>query len=462
MERERLESLEKLRELGERPFLTDAPGLPCPVEGGYDEGRNVELAGRILTIRRMGKMCFATIMFCETADVETPSRIQAVFQEGFTKDGWRETVKHVHIGDILYFSGVYKSTVSGEPSVFVSEFTVLTKALVTVPFGQEKDGEAFNQVQDAEKLMRHRHLAMLTDDSLRSRLVARSRMLSRVRQSLESASFIEVQTPVLLQIPGGAEAKTFDTHYNAYDAEVKLRISLEIQLKKLLCGGFMRVFEIGTVFRNEGVSAKHNPEFTLLEYYSAYDNFAKGLSMFKRIAWGASQAFDREIQPDAWLTMTMRDAIMNYAGQDIDTWDFDDPVSIEKLEDCMVSFVEPNLHEPTLLTHHPVCISPLARSVDGKYAERFEAYIDGTEIANGFCEQNDPQAQLAAFEAQNAAFGNPIDHDYIYALSCGMPPAFGVGIGLDRLAMVLSGTDHIRQVSWFPFVKPIKEQNINV
>jgi lysyl-tRNA synthetase class 2 len=335
----------------------------------------------------------------------------------------------------------------------VQSFNVLTKALTTVPYGQEKDGEAFNQVRDVEKLMRHRHLAMLIDDDLRARLVTRSRMISNIRRALDSSYFVEVQTPTLLQIPGGAEAKTFDTHYNAYEADVKLRISLEIQLKKLLCGGFERVYEIGTVFRNEGISAHHNPEFTLLEYYTAYDNFEAGLDRFKLVVSAASGG---KVAYDSWTTMTMSEAIENYTGSKMEDW-WHYPDFAEVVDRTMKEHVEPNLTSPTIITHHPACMSPLARTQDGLYAERFEAYIGGMEVANGFCEQNDPRAQFAAFEAQSAAYGTQIDHDFIYALSCGMPPAFGVGIGLDRLAMVLSDTNHIRQISWFPYVKPTQE-----
>lgn len=455
MQTERIDSLQQLRSLGGHPYLTDTPNLWMPI-GGYEEGVSVSLVGRILTIRRMGKMCFATIMYAETPNASTLSRIQIVFQTGYTDDGWRETVKHIDSGDIVHFDGEFKSTVAGERSVFVKNFRVISKALVTVPYGQEKDGEAFNQVRDVEILMRHRHLAMLIDSELRERLIARSRMISRIRQALDSASFVEVQTPTLLTIPGGAEAKTFDTRYNAYDADVKLRISLEIQLKKLLCGGFDRVYEIGTVFRNEGISAHHNPEFTLLEYYTAHENFEQGLERFRAIVQIASSAFENPIQEDSWTVMTMREAIENYTGSDMQDWEFY-PNFAEVVENTMKEHVEPNLISPTIITHHPACMSPLARSTDGFYAERFEAYIGGMEIANGFCEQNDPQVQLAAFEAQQQAIGGEIDHDFVYALSCGMPNAFGVGIGIDRLAMVLSGAHHIRQVSWFPYTKPVQE-----
>lgn len=237
MQTERIENLEQLRNLGQNPYLTDTPFIWTP-SYGYEEGTNVALVGRILTIRRMGKMCFATIAYSELPNMDELSKIQVVFQQGYTEDGWREIVKYIDSGDLVHFKGVYKSTTSGEQSIFVQQIKVLTKALVTVPYGQEKDGEAFNQVRDAEILMRHRHLAMLIDGELRSRIVSRSRMISNIRKFLDTAYFVEVQTPILLQNPGGAEAKTFDTHYNAYDADVKLRISLEIQLKKLLCGGF--------------------------------------------------------------------------------------------------------------------------------------------------------------------------------------------------------------------------------
>ena len=449
MDLDRLESLRMLRELGESPYLADAGELGLVL---YVEGGSVSMVGRVLTIRRMGKMCFATVSYCGLPNSPKTFRIQIVFQQGYTTDGWREIVKHIGTGDLLYINGTYKTTTAGEESIFVQSFNVLSKALTTIPYGQEKDGEAFNQVRDAELLMRHRHLAMLIDGELRARLVARSRIISKLRNALDSDEYIEVQTPTLLSIPGGAEAKTFDTHYNAYEADVKLRISLEIQLKKLLCGGFERVYEIGTVFRNEGISAHHNPEFTLLEYYTAYDSFQAGVKRFKGLIEYAS---DGNIASSDWTVMTMREAIQNYTGSDIEDWyhyeDF-----VECVERAMKEHVEPNLTSPTIITHHPARMSPLARHY-GMYAERFEAYINGMEIANGFCEQNDPQVQLEAFETQHAQFGNPIDHDFIYALSCGMPPAFGVGIGIDRLVMALTGAQHIRQVSWFPYTKPVKE-----
>lgn len=216
---------------------------------------------------------------------------------------------------------------------------------------------------------------------------------------------------------------------------------------------FERVYEIGTVFRNEGISAHHNPEFTLLEYYTAYDNFEAGLDKFKLLI---ARASDDEITYESWSTMTMREAVENYTGSDIDDWVHDLDFA-EKVEEVMKKYVEPNLTSPTIITHHPACISPLARSTNGVYAERFEAYIAGMEIANGFCEQTNPQAQLKAFEEQNAKLGNPIDHDFIYALSSGCPPVFGVGVGIDRLAMVLSDAKHIKEVICFPYTRPIKE-----
>lgn len=439
-EPDRLNNLNSLKELGYEPYLC-LPTRSNMVLSGEDM---CAISCRVLTIRRMGKIAFMTVQYSNQGNEIL--KIQLVFKSDISNEGWEDFVSLVNTGDIIYVEGDFGHTASGEPSIFVKFFDILTKALTSVNFGTEKDGEEFNKIKNVETLVRHRNVALLTDTSLRRNLLLRSKIINDIRMAMSNGDYIEANTPILLSIPGGAEAKTFDTHYNEYDMGVKLRISLEIQLKKILCGGIDRVYEMGTVFRNEGVSPSHNPEFTLLEYYRAGQNFSGGIQEFKNLM---SMFFKTMI---SWETITMREAVKKWANVDIEDY-LNDESFMSELDTLMKNHVEPNLSPFTILTHHPIAISPLAKSYDGKYAKRFEAYINGIEVANGFEEQNDPIVQYEVLKKQSENLSTPLDEEFIYALSCGMPPTFGVGVGVDRIVKIITEASHIRDITWFPFVK---------
>jgi lysyl-tRNA synthetase, class II len=451
---DRLMHLENLRSLGYAPYVTDSFDN-CLFN--WEDGDAAFISGRIYTNRVMGKIAFITLLY--TGVDHSLLKTQLVFKEGESDSGWRDFVSNLDTGDIVSCWGICGKTLSGEQSLFVKAFRIVSKSLIPVSYGTEKDGESFNTVQDPEYLMRNRHVGFLVDNDLRARLIARSQIINNIREYLTNNHYIEVQTPVLMSIPGGADAQSFDTHYNAYDVDISLRISLEISLKKMLSGGFDRVFEIGTVFRNEGISSRHNPEFTELEYYGAHCDFKEGVDSFKRLMdhvlnhLNPSRTSDIHIN---WNEITVRDAIIAETGVDIEMYDFNEP-EFPNILKGLLDDVEKSMTPDTyyLLTHHPVCLTPLARTKDGKYAERFEAYACGMEIANGFCEQNDPVIQLRVLEDQSACLGTKIDQNFIHALACGMPPAFGVGIGIDRLVMALTDAKSIREVTSFPYVKEL-------
>jgi len=454
MQTDRLANLQKIKDLGYNPYLENNQKLNSGIfdllqSSTFLLDKDARINGRITSKRVMGNMAFLNLSF-SSVPFDKICSIQLVFKTGLSREGWKDFVKALDIGDIVYVEGKTGLTQTEERSIFVEDFTILTKSLEPIPFGKQTEDASYNTVSDEETLLRHRHLALLTNSDLREKLVNKSRLISLIRRFL-SFTMIEVQTPILLQNPGGAEAKTFDTVYNAHNTEVKLRISLEIQLKKLLCGGFNNIFEIGTVFRNEGVSSKHNPEFTLLEYYDSYFDFQQGIEKFQNLMSKLGYFLKNKSFSNPKI-ITMKEAFSTFAEVDLDEL-LKEPDAIELIDSILKEKVEPNFTGFWILTEHPAIISPLARCKNYPYSERFEAYFDGVEIANGFCEQNDPQLQLEVLKKQSEDLGTPLDNEFIYALSCGMPPAFGVGIGIERLAMAIFGASHIKEVSWFPFVK---------
>ncbi len=433
----------------------------------------VSLAGRMMLKRVMGKACFATLQ-------DGSGRLQIYVTQDAVGPEVLAAFKHWDLGDIVGVEGVLFRTKTGELSVKASLVRLLVKSLRPLP-------DKFHGMTDQEQKYRQRYVDLITDDAARARFVARSKAVSSIRQYMVEHGFLEVETPMLHPIPGGANAKPFVTHHNALDQEMFLRIAPELYLKRLLVGGFERVFEINRNFRNEGISVRHNPEFTMMEFYAAYwthrelmDFTEQVLRHAARAASGtasltyAGQPVDLD-QPFARLSV--RDAIIRHAG--VTPAEADDPAALHarlkslgeeppahwKLAELQFGLfeaaVEEKLWNPTFIIDYPVEVSPLARASDTnpQITERFELFITGREYANGFSELNDAEDQAARFQSQaaNKAAGDEeamyYDADFIRALEYGMPPAGGCGIGIDRLIMLLTDSPSIRDVILFPALR---------
>ncbi len=441
----------------------------------------VSVAGRMMLKRVMGKASFATLQ--DGSLGETGGRIQLYV----TRDGVGEDVyadfKRWDLGDIVGAEGTLMKTKTGELSVKVTRLRLLTKSLRPMP-------DKFHGVADQEVKYRQRYVDLMTDEAARRRFVARSKAIGSIRAFMIEHGFLEVETPMLHPIPGGANARPFVTHHNALEQEMFLRIAPELYLKRLIVGGFERVFEINRNFRNEGISVRHNPEFTMMEFYAAYWNYQDLMGFTEQLvrdaalkAVGTLQLSyqGREVdlaQPFARLTI--REAIFQYteAGAHVDDADWlisalkklgmseeKNKLSTRSLASLQVLYfeetVEDKLWQPTFIMEHPTEISPLARANDARpeVTERFELYITGREFGNGFSELNDAEDQAARFHAQVAAKDSGddeamyYDHDFVRALEYGMPPAGGCGIGIDRLMMLLTDSPSIRDVILFPALR---------
>jgi lysyl-tRNA synthetase class 2 len=486
LRRVRLEKLTRLRELGENPYPYSFDRSHTASEilegfAGLEEQGSVRVAGRIMSLREMGKAAFAHLQ-------DATGRIQIYFKQDIVGPDRYEVFKLLDLGDLIGVEGVVFRTRTGEISVRAQKLTVLCKALLPLPIVKEKDGERFDDITDKELRYRQRHADLVLNPAARRSLEARTRVVRHLRGFLDQRGFLEVETPILQSIPGGANARPFVTHHNALSMDLYLRIALELHLKRLLVGGIERVYELARVFRNEGMDREHNPEFTLLEFYWAYADYNEAMSlveeMFRSCALEAAGALrleweGLEIDLEApFRRATMRDLILEHAGIDIlrdDDARLADSLAqrgeplprlpgrgplIEYLFDAAAV---PHLVQPTFVLDHPRSISPLAkvhRSGNGDLVERFELYIAGHEYANAFSELNDPIDQRARLEEQAArrSMGDEeaqfIDEDFLTAIDHGMPPAAGVGIGVDRLVMLLTGETNIRDVLFFPHVRP--------
>jgi lysyl-tRNA synthetase class 2 len=429
----------------------------------------------------MGKAGFAHVS-------DGDGKIQAYFRKNDIGDILWQAFQLLDIGDHIGIEGYLFTTKTGEKSLYVRSFQPLSKCLQTLPFGKEKDGEKWYGLEDRETQFRHPHLGLLTNPEARQRLLLRSRITSAVRQFFLSEGFLEVETPVLQLEAGGAAARPFATHYNAYDVDVKLRISLELHLKRIICGDVPKVFELGRVFRNEGVSNRHSPEFTMIEWYEAYVNLEDTQKRLEdcfaavvRQVFGGTVVEIEGHQVDfgnPWQRVDLLEAIHEKSGVAPDELKSLDTalaalsrlgIKSEKtdnlggiIEKLLEIYVEPHLIQPTFVVGYPLENSPLAKKDPTRpgYTRRSEGYVMGREICNMFSEINDPIDQRERFENQlkQRAKGDdeahPMDEDFLYALECGMPPTGGCGFGVDRLAVLLTGAQHIREVVMFPMMKP--------
>ena len=442
---------------------------------------NVSVAGRMMLKRVMGKASFATVQDGSLGDVG--GRIQLYVTRDAVGEDLYAAFKHWDLGDIVGAEGTLMKTKTGELSVKVTSLRLLTKSLRPLP-------DKFHGMADQEQKYRQRYVDLITDEQARKRFVARSKAVSGLREFMVSHGFLEVETPMLHPIPGGANAKPFVTHHNALEQEMYLRIAPELYLKRLIVGGFERVFEINRSYRNEGISVRHNPEFTMMEFYAAYWNYLDLMdfteTLIREVALKATGSLQMTYQGRAvdltqpFARLTIREAIFQHteAGAHVDdaAWlisalkklgmtEEKDKLSARTLASLQVLYfeetVEDKLWQPTFIMEHPTEISPLARANDTRpeVTERFELYITGREFGNGFSELNDAEDQAARFHAQVAAKDSGddeamfYDHDFVRALEYGMPPTGGCGIGIDRLMMLLTDSPSIRDVILFPALR---------
>ena len=480
----RRDKLAELQAAGKDPFQItkyDVTAHSMEIKDHYDqwEEKEVSIAGRMMFKRVMGKASF-----CNLQDLQ--GRIQVyVARDSVGEDAYKE-FKKLDIGDIVGVKGTVFTTKTGEISVHASEFTLLSKSLQVLP-------EKFHGLTDTDLRYRQRYVDLIMNEDVKDTFIKRSKILAAIRKYLGGEGFMEVETPMLVSNAGGAAARPFETHFNALDEDLKLRISLELYLKRLIVGGLERVYEIGRVFRNEGLDTRHNPEFTLMELYQAYTDYhgmmdiTEGIikEVAEKVA-GSDKIVYQGVELDfskPFERITMLDAVKKYTGVDFD--EIPDTETAKKvakehnvefeevhekgdiLNLFFEEFVEDKLIQPTFLMDHPVEISPLTKRKPDKpdYTERFELFICGHEYANAYSELNDPIDQRERFKRQDElrASGdeeaNMIDEDFMMALEYGMAPTGGMGMGIDRLVMLFTNASTIRDILLFPTMKPIETGN---
>lgn len=477
----RREKLAKLQSEGKNPyeqvkFAVDADSAAIKANFEAYEGKTVSMAGRMMSRRIMGKASFSHI-----ADKSGSIQIYVTRQD-IGEENYLAYKKDYDIGDIFGFSGFVFKTQTGEVTVHVTSLILLTKSLLPLP-------EKYNGLQDKDMKYRLRHLDLIMNEDVRKTFVRRSEILKELRAYLDSRGYLEVDTPVLLPLEIGADARPFKTHHNALDLDMYMRIETELFLKRLIVGGMDRVYEVGRIFRNEGMDAFHNPEFTTIEMYQAYTDY-KGMmdlieDMYKTVTKNVCGTLDITYQGTLihmgeWTRLTMAEAVEKYAGVRYDDWASDDEaraaakkMGVELthgenstkghvLIDLFDAFVEDKLIQPTIIYDYPVENSPLAKRKPSNpaFTERFEYFICAHEYGNAFSELNDPIDQLKRMQKQveeKRKAGNTsakVDEDFINALEYGMPPTGGLGMGVDRLVMLLTNSATIRDVILFPTMKP--------
>ena len=471
----RLASLKALAELGFTPYGHAFPHEDLKaVRAGFEEGKEVSVAGRLLMIRRMGKMNFCTLN-------DGTDHFQLIFKRDELDERLFAGFKQLNLGDIVGVKGTLFTTQKGEKSVVVKDWDLLAKAL-------EQPPEKFHGLADQEECYRRRYVDLMTNDESRERFFTRSRIIMEIRKYLWERGFVEVETPILQDQAGGAAAKPFFSHFNALDKDCVMRIAPELYLKRLLVGGMNKVFELGKDFRNEGIDRTHNPEFTVCEIYEAYgdrksmENIMEGLlphlcdtvigtrqvpygekgdvidftPPYRRVAY---KDLVKELMGDDWfdLDFDTQLAKAKAKGAETDTNLELDGVTTELMltHEVYDKLIERNLMQPTFVTRIPHEFVPLAKACpdDPSLVDVFEFVVAGRELCPGYTEQNDPLEQRKALENQAGEDTEKIDEDFISALECGMPPTGGLGFGVDRLVMFLTGTDSIRDVVLFPQLK---------
>ncbi|RHV13456.1 lysine--tRNA ligase [Clostridium sp. OM05-6BH] len=476
----RREKLANLQAEGKDPFVItkyDVTHHSMEIKDNYDtlEGKEVSVAGRMMFKRVMGKASF-----CNVQDLQ--GNIQAyVARDDIGEDSYKDFKKY-DVGDILGIKGFVFKTKTGEISIHAKEVTLLSKSLQILP-------EKYHGLTDTDTRYRQRYVDLIMNEDVKDTFIKRSKVISSIRRYLDGQGFMEVETPMLVSNAGGAAARPFETHFNALDEDLKLRISLELYLKRLIVGGMERVYEIGRVFRNEGLDTRHNPEFTLMELYQAYTDYHGMMDLTENLyRYIAKEVTGSEVLTYGEHTMdlskpferiTMVDAVKKYANVDFN--EVADTAAAKKLADehhieyedrhekgdilnlFFEEYVEEHLIQPTFIMDHPIEISPLTKKKPDNpdYVERFEFFMNGWEMANAYSELNDPIDQRERFEAQEKAFeagddeANHTDEDFLNALSIGMPPTGGIGFGIDRMVMMMTNSPAIRDVLLFPTMKSL-------
>ncbi|MEW9124436.1 MAG: lysine--tRNA ligase [Thermotaleaceae bacterium] len=481
--RVRREKLKKLQEMGRDPFKVEkyvATAFSQDIKGDFEgmEGKEVAIAGRIMAKRTMGKAAFLDIQ-------DKQGRIQSyVRQDAIGEEEYQVLVTY-DIGDIVGVKGTVFKTKQGEVSIKASEVLLLSKSLQVLP-------EKWHGLKDQELRYRQRYVDLIVNPEVKETFLKRNRIIKAIREFLDNEGYLEVETPILTTIAGGAAARPFITHHNTLDLDMQMRIANELYLKRLIVGGFDKVYEMGKMFRNEGISIKHNPEFTNIELYAAYHDYKDMMEITENIvaycaekANGSTiinfQGTELDFKPP-WRRVSMHDLVLEKTGVDFYAIESDveaRKIAKEKLHlevearmtrGHLVSlafeeFCEKDLIQPTFVLHHPVEVSPLAkRNPDNPLiTNRFEAFANTWEIANAFSELNDPIDQKSRFEEQlkqkeaGDEEAHPMDEDFINALEVGLPPTGGLGIGVDRLIMLLTDSPSIRDIILFPTMKPVEK-----
>ena len=478
----RREKLAALQEAGKDPFVRvkyDVTVHSADVKERFDEleGQTVSVAGRMMFKRVMGKASF-----CNVQDLKGNIQVY-VARDSIGEESYADFKKY-DVGDILGVKGAVFKTKTGEVSIHAAEVVLLSKSLQVLP-------EKYHGLTNTDLRYRQRYVDLIMNQEVKDTFVKRSKILSAIRRYLDGQGFMEVETPMLVSNAGGAAARPFLTHYNALDEDVKLRISLELYLKRLIVGGMERVYEIGRVFRNEGVDTRHNPEFTLMELYQAYTDYHGMMDLTENLyryvaneVLGTLQFPYGENRIDLskpFARITMLDAVKQYSGVDFDQIGSDEEAKAAAREHHIEfearhkkgdilnlffeEYVEAHLIQPTFVMDHPIEISPLTKKKPDKpgYVERFELFINGWEMANAYSELNDPIDQRERFRAQEALLSqgdeeaNTTDEDFMNALEIGMPPTGGIGFGIDRMVMIMTDSPAIRDVLLFPTMKSLEK-----
>lgn len=478
----RRDKLKELQDMGEDPFLIEKYEYThhsMTIKENFEEleGETVSVAGRLMSRRGHGKVSFMDLQ-------DSEGRIQIFAKQDVLGEEAYKKLSYLDLGDIIGVKGVVFKTKTGEISVRAEEIILLTKALQMLP-------EKFHGLKDPDLRYRQRYVDLIVNPEVKETFILRTKIIKAIREYLDERDFLEVETPILNTIAGGANARPFITHHNTLDIDMYLRIANELYLKRLIVGGFEKVYEMGRMFRNEGMSYKHNPEFTSIELYQAYADYKDMMRITEEIvAYAAEKALGttkinyqgKEIDlTPPWNRMTMIEAVKKYTGVDFNQIDSDEEaikIAKEKgleikpgmkrghvISEMFEEFCEEHLVQPTFITHHPVEVSPLAKRSpeDPRLTNRFEAFINTWEIANAFSELNDPIDQKERFleQARQREAGDVeahmMDHDFVNALEVGLPPTGGLGIGIDRLVMILTNQPSIRDVILFPTMKPLDD-----
>ena len=479
----RKEKLEKIIAKGIDPY----PSMFNPTHSSKEvlskfnelENKSVIIAGRILSIRKMGKASFFHIQ-------DSLGKIQIFIKKDDIGEEGYENFMLMDIGDFVGVEGPVFKTKVGEVSIKTASLTILCKAIRPLPIVKEKEDEVYDAFNSKEQRYRNRHLDLIVNTEVRNTFVKRSKIIKEIRSYLDKMDFLEVETPVLQPIYGGANARPFTTHHNALDQRFYLRIADELYLKRLVIGGIERVYEIAKDFRNEGMDRNHNPEFTMLEFYWAYADYVDNMNLVEDMIRKVSKKTDSDLitydNEEIDLNKPFKrvpffDLLNENLGEDISQMSSQSLKELcnkkglntetnnnygQFLDQLMSEFVEPKLIQPTFVTDYPTAISPLAkkhRNGNEKLVERFELFIAGSEFANAFSELNDPIDQRERFESQQKLAldgdeeAHPVDENFLQAMESGMPPTGGVGIGIDRLVMLLTGNRSIKDVILFPAMK---------